>query len=510
MAVQLSTKKETELQAAFSNRNLFYRVLTGLSLAMLTTLGFTQNGGRDHAGPSGHQLQSGPVSPAIPRAAATHSAVTPAPHNATPSVTGRMSRPLPSSQAQPHHAVAVSRTAGGTRIEHQLTSGHRVLESTRQAPGNGTLHAVRYGNSLTGVVEHPMKAGYLSRTYVQGGHVLYARVYHRNTFQRFGRAFSYEALVPGVAFGAAYYSWAARPWATPVNYRWGWEAEPWHAAFGGDFQPYASYSSLDEWLTDYVIAQNMKDAYATWQAENAPPQNGPAPAQTAPAAGPKPDWESSGTGQRPYWESDDNRKPYWEESSDADTAAPAKSSKTHSSAHAGSKTRLAAEDAPPQLSGTIKAELNTQIKQQLAERQSGATASDADALPDSLKPGHTLFRVNAPLDVPSSLSGQYCSLRANDYIQRTGDMDENGMVPVKVKLGGTFDCTIGLTTRVSVNDLESMDNEQQQALTNALLVASRNMGDHGLPQGPDTTPVLLAAGQTLTAADASRTLSQLQ
>jgi hypothetical protein len=82
---------------------------------------------------------------------------------------------------------------------------------------------------------------------------------------------------------------------------------------------------------------------------------------------------------------------------------------------------------------------------------------------------------------------------------------------VKVRVGGAFDCAIGLHTNVSVNDLEAMESEQQQALTDALLAASKNMGrSGGLPQAPATAPVLLAAGQTRPAPDATRTLSQLQ
>jgi len=159
----------------------------------------------------------------------------------------------------------------------------------------------------------------------------------------------------------------------------------------------------------------------------------------------------------------------------------------------------------------VKAELNAQIKRQLAERQTPAATSQTQDLPDSLKPGHTLFRVNTPLDVPSNESGQLCSLRANDYIERTGDLDQNGMVPVKVKVGGATDCSIGLTTQVAFNDLESMESEQQQALTDALVAASRNMGNgHALPQAPSTTPMLLAAGQTQPTPDATRTLGQLQ
>jgi hypothetical protein len=554
MVVQLSKKKEVELQAALSSRRIQYKVLAALvlTLAVLTTLSFAQNGTRDHTGSPAHQRQSGSLPSAPPHPSATHSSVPPAPHGATPLI-GNTTQPHLGSQAQLHslpasqgaigrsplhgasgypspgeharlnhqaassdHAIPVSQATAGTRIEHQLSSGHRVVETTKATRGSGMLHAVRYGSAVTGVVEHPIKSGYLSRTYVQGGRVLYARVYRQNTFQRFGRAFSYERLVPSVAFGAAYYTWAARPWPTPVSYRWGWEAEPWHAAFGGDFTPYPNYSSLDEWLTDYVIAQSLRNAYESWRAENAP-ESRPVVGESPPPAGNRPDWESSDPGQRPYWESpDDGSRPYWEESSgkDAgDAGAQPKSSKTRNpvpKSQTGSQSRPPAEDSPPPLPRDVKAELNQQIKQQLIERQTQETTSDTEGLPDSLKPGHILFRVNTPLDVISDPSGRYCSLEANDYIERTGEMDENGMVPVKVKAGGISDCRVGLTTRVSVNDLEAMEGEQQQALTDALLAASKNMGDHGLPQAPATTPMLLAAGQTRPAPDATRTLAQLQ
>jgi len=119
--------------------------------------------------------------------------------------------------------------------------------------------------------------------------------------------------------------------------------------------------------------------------------------------------------------------------------------------------------------------------------------------------------VSTPLDVPAKAPGQLCSLRVNDYIERTGNMDQNGMVPVKVKVGGAADCSIGLVTQVSVNDLEAMESEQQQALTDALVAASRNMGSNrALPQAPATTPLLLAAGQTHPTPDAPKTLGQLQ
>ncbi len=91
--------------------------------------------------------------------------------------------------------------------------------------------------------------------------MLYARVYSQHSFTRFGRTFTYQRVVPAVRFAPTYYAWAARPWSNPVVYQWGWQKEPWYAAYGDYFTPYPSYTSLDLWLTDYLIAQNMRAAY---------------------------------------------------------------------------------------------------------------------------------------------------------------------------------------------------------------------------------------------------------
>lgn len=506
-----------------------YKALVALALTGLAAPGFAHDGAREPV-----QAHRGPAQAAAPLHGAKPAAPPGSPHPATV---------FP--PAQPHPTGAAPSpmlgAPGMARFDHRFSGGQRVFESTKAVPGGGTMRAIRYGQGLTGVVEHPMmKSGYSSRTYVRGGRVLYARVYRQHTYQRFGHSFAYESLVPAIGFSTAYYAWAARPWSTPVNYHWQWDREPWHRAYGNDFTPYSNYNSLDEWLTDYVVSQNLRNAYDNWQAESAPAAQAPVK-QYPPVEGP-----------RPYWEAQDDRRPYWEEqpadndpSADADRPAdkgqPVQSkairksdpsSKAHgaggsstppvpkstapkSSAPASTGSQPVASagvaaDAPPVLPGQVKAELNAQIKRQLAERQSPPTAQTQD-LPDSLKPGHTLFRVNTPLDVPAKVSGTLCSLRANDYIERTGDLDQNGMVPVKVRVGAATDCAIGLSTQVAFNDLESMESEQQQALTDALVAASRNMGaGHALPQAPSTTPVLLAAGQTQPTPDATRTLGQLQ
>lgn len=365
------------------------------------------------------------------------------------------------------HTTVVTQTPHGMRTEQRFAAGGRIVEATRPTPGGGTVHAVRYGNGVSGVVEHNLKPGYVSRTYVRGGRVVDAKIYSQHSFTRFGRTFTYQSVVPAVAFAPAFYAWAARPWSTAVAYQWGWEKESWYSAYGDYFTPYAHYTSLDLWLTDYVISQDMRASYQNWQADTYPDSD--------PAAS-----EGSASG--------DDTQP--------DAAAPE------------NPPPPPPEAAPPPITPEIKQGLNAQIKLQLRERQK-ATVEPSDNGPGALRPGHTLFRVNTPLDVPSDTPGSVCSLGPDDYIERTGDMDNNGNVPVEVKLSSISDCGTGLVTRVSENDLEAMDSEQQEQLTRAMLAAAKSMGPKGLPKAPAATPLLLSAGQARADVGAPRTLNQL-
>src|SRR5271170_5971140 len=72
-----------------------------------------------------------------------------------------------------------------------------------------------------------------------------------------------------------------------------------------------------------------------------------------------------------------------------------------------------AASAPPAITPEMKAEIAAQVKLELEEQQQQAAAAQAasqaagnlpevtpdDDTPDALKPGHTLFRVVAPLSV---------------------------------------------------------------------------------------------------------------
>jgi len=365
-------------------------------------------------------------------------------------------------------------TDGSVSRETHLTGGDRVRAVSRGFAG-GQVRVVRYGNTLTGTVERNMGPGFVSRTFVSGGHVLYTHVYQRHVWYQFGRALTYEAFVPAVRYPAVYYAWALGAWPRPVTYAWGWQVQPWYPMYGALFTPYPVYTSPDLWMTDYIIAQSMQTAY---QARSAAPAAGPSPqgALAAPAV------ESSVAAPAVQ---------------PSDAATDPQPSDTPPAPQP-TDTPAAPVSTPPIITPQIKAQLNAQIKVQLQEQQTAAAMPvnlAIESTPPALRPTHVFFQVVQPLEVSAGTGERYCSLSPNDYIKRTGGMsNDDWMIPVTVELSGPSDCPAGLQTRIGLNDLNAMENEQEAQVLQAMQAASKSMGPNGPPSGPGMRPTLIAAG----------------
>jgi hypothetical protein len=364
--------------------------------------------------------------------------------------------------------VAVS--VGGAH----LAGGGRVHEVSRDLAG-GQIHVVRYDNTLSGTVERTIRPGLTSRTFVSGGHVLYAHVYQQHVWHQYGRTFAYETFVPAVRYPGAYYAWTLAAWPRPISYSWDWQVQPWYPIYKSQFTPYPVYTSPDLWMTDYIIAQSMRTAY---QAQTVAPASQPAQlvADAAPASDssvPAPAAQLGG-GVRPPQPSD---------------AAPASQS---------SATPSAPLALPPAVTPQVKAQLNAQIRVQLQEQQAAAAmpvSLTTQSTPPALRPNHVFYQVIQPIDVPSGTANGHCSLSADDYIKRTGAMsNDDWMIPVVVELSRPSDCPEGLRTRIGLNDLNAMENEQEAQVMAAMQAASKSMGPNGPPSGPGAHPTLIADG----------------
>jgi hypothetical protein len=250
---------------------------------------------------------------------------------------------------------------------------------------------------------------------------------------------AYYRPVPVVVYSPAYYGWAAQSWGPPVVIQVGFASQPWYGTYGTTFVPYSAYASPDQWMTDQILAQNMQQAYEAGKVVGS-------------------------------------------QSASADVPL-----------------------APPPISPELKEQFDAQVKQEVQEQgqeaQGGpaavdpppATANEPDQVPDALKPGHTVFRVVATLDVESD--GDDCSLNTDDWIVRKGDMGADGTVPVQVAASRSKDCAQGSTTRISLNDLENMQNEQNEQIGSVLTLMAQSMGKNGMPAGPAPGAVPVPGGK---------------
>lgn len=381
-------------------------------------------------------------------------------------MSGINSRPLPSGQ--------VTRYAGG-RTAIETASGRRL-----EVRPNGTVEKVslRDGRSATfrpdgrisslhstdmtinhglrggrTIETHPngrtlvttgRQQGYLQRTYVTRNNVTYVQrtyVVNNVTYARVYRTYYYRNVayyryVPVQYYHPRFYVWVGSPWPAPVYYAWGWGGDPWYAFYGPYFAPYPVYPTASLWLTDFLLAENLRLAYQAREEAAA----GVAAPEGNPSAG-----QLSGGGDA--------------------YATP--------------------------LSPEVKQAIAEEVKQQLLAEQAAAqnpnpqpSASSADQVPPVLDPAQRVFLVSSNLDVVAA--GQECSLTPGDVIMRLTDApDENQNVMVSVSSSKKTDCSMGSTVALSVQALQEMHNRFREGIDSGLGMLAQNQGRNGLPAAPD-------------------------
>lgn len=323
---------------------------------------------------------------------------------------------------------------GVTQTVRRGPGGVRITEGVHPAMGGGQVRVVGRGPH-DGFVERPIygRPGYMRRSYLRDGHS-YAVVYRGYRYHGIG----YYRPVPAYVYSPAYYGWAVQRWDSPVVIQVGFVSQPWYGAYGNTFAAYPQYYSADQWMTDQILASNMQQAYEAGREAGAQSAAGYAPA------------------------------------------------------------------APPAISPELKQQFDAQVAQEVQEQSKQATvgpdqiappetANEPDSIPDALKHGHTVFRVVAQLDVESD--GEACTLNSDDWIIRNGELGTDGMVAATVAATRSTDCAQGAPVRIALNDLMTMQNEEDQQIQEALKMASLSMGKGGMPAGPPAGAVSVPGGQ---------------
>ena len=294
-----------------------------------------------------------------------------------------------------------------------------VREVVSSRPGG--IRVVSYGMNR-GYVERsiPGRPGYVQRTYVMGGRQ-YATVSRTYSY----RGIVYQRYVSAVYYQPRFYAWAATPWPAAVAYSWGWNADPWYGYYAGYFVPAPAYPNAALWLTDFLLAENLRLNYENLQ------QGGDAPPPL-----------------------------------DAPTA------------------RIS-----PAVKLAIAEEVRQQIaaEQQLSA-QSTAPSSPTNgpapvALPPALDPAQKVFVISSNLDVPTG--GATCPLGPGDIIVRTDDQIGVGnTVAVTVLNSMAGHCPMNSMTAIDVATLQDMHNAFANQMDAGLGKLASNQGSGGLPSGP--------------------------
>jgi len=274
---------------------------------------------------------------------------------------------------------------------------------------------------------------YVQRTYVVNN-VTYTRVYSSYTYS----GVTYYNYVPVAYYRPAFYGWAYNPWQARVYFSWGWYGAPWYASYGYYYAPAPVYSSPSLWLTDYLLAENLKLAY---QAQ----ANAATQAQS-------------------------NAQVY----AQSNSPAPQQSQGDH-----------------VVLTPEVKQAIAEEVKAQLVAEQAASTNPQQASLsqnepPPALDPAHRVFVVAGNL-AASSDTGQECTLTSGDIITRVSDSpNKDQKVTVLITTSKKTDCTAGLLLAVPVQELQEMHNHFREQVDSGLKILADSQGKGGLPAAPDT------------------------
>lgn len=340
--------------------------------------------------------------------------------------------------------VTSIRDKGGNTISRG-PRGERRVETVRA----DRSRVVSLG-SRRGYVERRFDRGdrqYMRRTYVVGGRT-YVRVYRGHYYH----GAPYYVYVPPYYYAPAYYGWIYNPWPRPVYYRWGWYGNPWYRPYSYYFAPYPVYPNPSLWLTDYLLAEDLRLAYEASDAES----------------------YRAGVSQ----------------------ASVILADYQAGNQHTGEQPKVNSTVLTPEVKQMIADEVKSVIVEQerAASSSSGSSETNSgDELPPALDPKHQVFVAFSVLEVEAN--DETCSLTSGDVVKRVSDTpDGHNTVSVRVLASKTSDCAIGSKARIQIADLNDMQNHLQEQIYAGMKTLSEKQGQDGLPAAPPANPRAVPEG----------------
>ena len=267
----------------------------------------------------------------------------------------------------------------------------------------------------------------MQRSITVHGHAFVQRSYyvHGVAYPRYYRPYSYRGIAfnvytPVRFYSPRFYAWGYTPWAMPVYYNFGWAANPWYGYYGGYFTPYPSYAAPNYWLTDYLLANSLQEAY--------------------------------------------------QERMDAAAAAQTRYDPSGQVA------------LSPQVKNLVAAEVQRQLSQESAESQNaGQALSASTGAPPILADNNPhVFVVGSSLI--ANTGGQECALTHGDVLQlNPSPSADPNFANVQVLASKGQDCPAGGLIPVQLTDLQEMQNHMRETMDQGLGEMQTRQGQGGLP-----------------------------
>jgi hypothetical protein len=393
---------------------------------------------------------------------------------------------------------------GSRQIRVDQPDGSRVVLASRGAP----------------YVQRPWNFGgraFDHRTYIDNG-VLTHQFYRPYPF---GSA-TLDAYAPQRFYSQDFYKWVAKPqmWTPPA---WSYVAkqEPWYTHNQGYFTPQSSYASPVFWLTDFVLAMSLFEAYNAH----------PLPAQAPPSV------PAISTPQSPALQTPGASAPIVQAPIAAAPSAPAPVTATSVSAAPivqppvaptrtddqgasltmwqrfinyiqdllGQTPSETASLSPAPASATGAAPITDDVKNKVADEvqaQITEESHEADVSTRNLepkagaggvveelgRPAQHVFVVASDLDLVDD-NGRRCMISEGDVVQILSAADANsGTAPgIVLSSKGGVECAQSAKVDIAISDLQEMQNHMRAAIDQGLANTPRGASE------PTVTPAFAQA-----------------
>ena len=315
-----------------------------------------------------------------------------------------------------------------TMVKNATTTIHRPAGGTRVVVAQRGNRTVVVRGAGRGYVEHSIRVrgqSFAVRThYVRG--VAYASAYRHIGFG----GMSYGFYAPMRYYPVGFYGWALDPWASPLDYPWGWRNAAWYGYYGSYFQPFPVYGRPSLWLTDYLIANTLQAAFQARDEARAAAQ-----------------------------QARDMADNYGD-------ALPA------------------SEPMSDEVKEMIAQEVDRQLAEARIEAQQPQRVSDAPP-PAFTDGGSHLFLANDSVEVENASTGETCVIGEGDAIQLNGLVpSDGGPATVMVRASKGSNCPVNTSILVPVSELVEMHNSMRETIEQGLATLHNNQ-DSNLPRLPN-------------------------